>query len=118
MCAELGRAVNDDFETAAQVADVPPGTGKAVNVGEREIALFNVDGCFYALDNNCPHQGGPLAEGWVDGTEVTCPWHAWTFKLTDGKMTLGDFASVDTFAVTVDGTDVRVSRTPNVPLET
>jgi NAD(P)H-dependent nitrite reductase small subunit len=104
--------VNDDFVTAAQVADVAPGTGKAVIVGEREIALFNVEGRFYALDNTCPHQGGPLAEGWLDGAVVTCPWHAWTFKLSDGKMTLGEFASVDTFEVRVEGDDVRISRTP------
>ena len=104
--------MNDDFVTAAQVADVAPGTGKAVIVGEREIALFNVGGRFYALDNTCPHQGGPLAEGWLDGAVVTCPWHAWTFKLSDGKMTLGEFASVDTFEVRVEGDDVRISRTP------
>lgn len=104
--------MNDDFVTAAQVADVAPGTGKAVIVGEREIALFNVGGRFYALDNTCPHQGGPLAEGWLDGAVVTCPWHAWTFKLSDGKMTLGDFAGVDTFEVRVEGDDVRISRTP------
>jgi NAD(P)H-dependent nitrite reductase small subunit len=104
--------VNDDYVTAARVGDVAPGTGKAVVVGEREIALFNVEGRYYALDNTCPHQGGPLAEGWLDGAVVTCPWHAWTFKLSDGKMTLGDFACVDTFDVRVEGDDIRVSRTP------
>ncbi len=101
--------------TVARVADVAPGTGKAVVVGDREIALFNVDGTFYALDNTCPHQGGPLAEGWVDGTTVTCPWHAWTFKLDDGGMTLGDYASVDTFDVQVEDGEVRVSRKPRTP---
>lgn len=104
--------MNDDYVTAARVGDVAPGTGKAVVVGEREIALFNVEGRYYALDNTCPHQGGPLAEGWLDGAVVTCPWHAWTFKLSDGKMTLGDFACVDTFDVRVEGDDIRVSRTP------
>lgn len=104
--------MNDDYVTAARVGDVAPGTGKAVVVGEREIALFNVEGRYYALDNTCPHQGGPLAEGWLDGAVVTCPWHAWTFKLSDGKMTLGDFARVDTFDVRVEGDDIRVSRTP------
>jgi len=110
--AELRRAVNDDFVTAARITDVAPGTGKAVLVGEREIALFNVAGVFYALENHCPHQGGPLAEGWLDGAVVTCPWHAWSFKLGDGKMTLGEFARVDTFEVRIEGDDVRISRTP------
>jgi nitrite reductase (NADH) small subunit/3-phenylpropionate/trans-cinnamate dioxygenase ferredoxin subunit len=102
----------EDFVTVARVADVAPGTATAVVVGSREIALFNVGGTFYALDNTCPHQGGPLAEGWIDGTRVTCPWHAWTFELTDGSMTLGDYASVDPFDVRVRGDEVQVSRTP------
>ena len=105
----------DEFVTVARVADVPPGTGKTVVVGGREIALFNVGGTFYALDNTCPHQGGPLSEGWIEGTQVTCPWHAWTFHLTDGTMTLGDYASVDTFDVRLSGDEVAVSRTPRRP---
>ncbi len=98
--------------TVARVADVAPGSGKAVVVGEREIALFNSGGVFYALDNTCPHQGGPLAEGWIEGDTVTCPWHAWCFRMADGKMTLGDYASVDAFEVRVAGDEVAVSRTP------
>lgn len=98
--------------TVARVADVAPGTGTTVVVDDREIALFNVAGTFYALDNTCPHQGGPLAEGWIEDTQVTCPWHAWTFKLSDGTMTLGDYASVDPFDVRVAGDEVQVSRRP------
>ncbi len=104
--------VSDDFVTVARVADVAPGTAKAVVVGEREVALFNVGGTFYALDNTCPHQGGPLAEGWIEGTRVTCPWHAWTFELCTGMMTLGEFARVDTFEVRVEGDTVRVAVRP------
>ena len=106
------RADDDNFVTVARVADLAPGTGVAVVVGAREIALFNDGGVFYALDNFCPHQGGPLADGWLEGNTVTCPWHAWCFKLSDGKMTLGDYASVDTFEVRIAGDEVRVSRTP------
>jgi NAD(P)H-dependent nitrite reductase small subunit len=104
--------VNDEFVAVARVTDVEPGTGKAVVVGSREVALFNAGGCFYALDNTCPHQGGPLAEGWIEGENVTCPWHAWTFRMTDGGMTLGDYARVDAFAVKVEDGEVLVSRTP------
>jgi len=109
--------VSDEFVTVARVADVAPGTARAVVVGEREIALFNVDGTFYALDNTCPHQGGPLAEGWIEGTRVTCPWHAWTFELTSGSMTLGDFACVDTFEVRIEQDAVRVARRPRAATE-
>ena len=98
--------------TVARVADIVPGSAKAVAVGDRGIALFNVDGTFYALDNTCPHQGGPLAEGWIEDCAVTCPWHAWTFKLADGKMTLGDYAAVDSFEVRVAGDEVQISARP------
>ena len=102
----------NDYVAVARASEIAPGSAKAVVVDGREIAVFNVDGTFYALDNTCPHQGGPLAEGWIEGAQVTCPWHAWTFKLTDGKMTLGDFASVDAFPVRVVGDAVLVGRTP------
>ncbi len=100
------------FIPVAKIADVAPGTGKTVVVNEREIALFNVDGRFYAIDNTCPHQGGPLSEGWIEGDQVTCPWHAWTFKMADGKMTLGDYACVDPFDIRIDGDTVSVSAEP------
>ena len=105
----------NDYVAVARIDEIGPGKARAVVVGGREVALFNVGGTFYALDNTCPHQGGPLAEGWIEGAQVTCPWHAWTFKLTDGKMTLGDFASVETFDVRVEGDVVLVSRTPRAP---
>ena len=102
----------DEFVAVARVDDVAPGTGKAVVVGDREVAVFNVGGTFYALDNTCPHQGGPLADGWIEHAQVTCPWHAWTFNLADGSMTLGDFACVDAFDVRIQGGAVLVRRTP------
>jgi nitrite reductase (NADH) small subunit len=107
--------VNDreaEFVVVARADEVVAGFAKAVVMDGREIAVFNVAGTFYALDNTCPHQGGPLAEGWIEGAQVTCPWHAWTFRLTDGRMTLGDFASVDVFDVRIENGDVLVRRTP------
>ncbi|GAC1411146.1 MAG: nitrite reductase small subunit NirD [Candidatus Velthaea sp.] len=99
-----------EYVPIAKVAEIAPGSGKAFTVGTREIAVFNIDGTFYALDNTCPHQGGPLAEGWIEGATVTCPWHAWCFKMSDGKMTLGDYAEVDAFDVRVEGDTVSVKR--------
>lgn len=96
----------------AKVSDVAPGSATTVVLDGREIAVFNIGGTFYALDNTCPHQGGPLAEGWIEGTTVTCPWHAWCFRLEDGRMTLGEYASVDAFAVSVTGDTVSIARTP------
>lgn len=104
--------MNDEFVRVASVADVAPGTARAVTVGERVIALFNVDGAFYALRNACSHEGGPLCEGRIEGKTVTCPLHAWTFKLESGKMALGDYALVDTFDVRVEGDEIVIGRTP------
>ena len=81
-------------------------------VGRYEVALFNVNGEFFALENSCPHQGGPIADGWVEGETVTCPWHAWCFNLRSGKMTLGDFASIPRFGIRVEGEEIFVSTEP------
>ncbi|MFN2460594.1 MAG: nitrite reductase small subunit NirD [Candidatus Velthaea sp.] len=104
--------MSSEFVPVARVADIMPGTAVAVIAGGREIAIFNVDGTFYALDNTCPHQGGPLADGYIEGATVTCPWHAWCFRLSDGKMTLGDFAEVETFELRVDGDRIAVRAHP------
>jgi nitrite reductase/ring-hydroxylating ferredoxin subunit len=100
------------FVAVASVDDIPAGRAKAFVVGSYEIAVFNVAGRFYAIENSCPHQGGPLAEGYLEGARVTCPWHAWCFDVTDGKMTLGDYASVDPFEVRVEGSTLSVSVEP------
>jgi nitrite reductase (NADH) small subunit len=96
----------------AAAVEIPPGQAKAFVVGDREIAVFNVGGRFYAIDNTCPHQGGPLSEGWVEGAVVTCPWHAWSFDVRTGRMTLGEFCEVDRFATHVDGADLFVATEP------
>ncbi|MDP9018997.1 MAG: Rieske 2Fe-2S domain-containing protein, partial [Candidatus Eremiobacteraeota bacterium] len=59
-----------------------------------------------------PHQGGPLADGFLEGSMVTCPWHAWCFDVRNGRMTLGQFAVVTRFAVRVDGSTILVRTEP------
>lgn len=103
---------SESFVSAGAAADIAPGSALTVSVDGREIAVFNVGGTFYAVDNTCPHQGGPLAEGYIEGTTVTCPWHAWCFNLTDGKMPFATWASVDAFDVQVADGQVLVSRSP------
>ena len=96
----------------ARARDIPPGAGRAFPVGRYEVAVFNVGGELYAIENNCPHQGGPLADGWMEGALVTCPWHGWCFDVRSGKMTLGEFAVVPRFELQVRGEDVYVSTEP------
>jgi nitrite reductase/ring-hydroxylating ferredoxin subunit len=69
-----------------QLKSLPPGAGKVVSVAGKTLAMFNVDGRIFAVDNRCPHDGAPLAEGSVDGTTLICPWHGAEFDLTCGKV--------------------------------
>jgi nitrite reductase/ring-hydroxylating ferredoxin subunit len=71
--------------TVANVSAVPPGSVVQVSAGERAYALVNVAGRLHALDNNCPHNGGPLSKGELQGQVLTCPWHAWRWDVTNGR---------------------------------
>jgi nitrite reductase (NADH) small subunit/3-phenylpropionate/trans-cinnamate dioxygenase ferredoxin subunit len=74
-----------DFLPALAVADLPPGQAREVTLDGQVIAIFNVGGVFHALPNRCPHRGGPLGQGFLDGAQVSCPWHNWTFDVTTGE---------------------------------
>jgi nitrite reductase (NADH) small subunit len=84
------------------VADVPPGAARVIDAGRRTLALFNVEGAFFAIDNACPHRGGPLGEGDVDGTVVTCPWHAWRWDVRTGVNVNNPAVKLGCFPVTVE----------------
>ena len=91
-----------------QAADVPVGEGRVVDVDGRALALFNVEGAFYALDNTCAHRGGPLGEGDLDGTVVVCPWHAWRWDVKTGANVNNPAVTMTCFPVSVDGGHVFV----------
>lgn len=82
-----------------------------MELGGRTIALFNVNGEFFALDNTCVHRGGPLAEGFVDQKNLTvqCPWHGWIYSLASGVSQMDSMAKVEKFEVKVEGEDVKIS---------
>ena len=84
--------------------DIPPREGRAVKVGNREIAIFNLGDRFLAVDNRCPHKGGPLADGIVSGATVVCPLHAWKISLETGEGLNSASASscVETFRTRVE----------------
>jgi nitrite reductase (NADH) small subunit len=110
--ANVRAVTTGEFVHVGAVADIAPGSFKLVKFDRWEVAVFNVGGTFYAIDDLCPHQGASLSDGWLDGTTITCPWHAWCFNLTDGSMTFAQFTRVDTFDVRVENGQVSVSRTP------
>ncbi len=92
----------------AKTDEIPPGEGRVITVGNREIALFNADGAFYALENTCCHRGGPLGEGALQGNTVTCPWHMWQFELASGACVNSPGDRVRTYDVVVENGHVSV----------
>jgi len=100
-----------EFKTVASASEVAPGTLKHIELDDgTQVCLANVDGTFYAIDGECTHMGGPLGEGELDGTTVTCPWHSSEFDVTTGEV-LGPPADEPQrkFEVRVEGDDVQVA---------
>ncbi len=97
------------FIKIASTTDLAPGEAKCVEVAGKKIALFNLDGTFFAIDDTCTHRGGRLSEGEVSGEEVTCPWHGAVYNIKTGEV-LGPPAprGVASYAVRVQGSDVEV----------
>lgn len=93
----------------AQLAELPNGTGRAFTVAGRQVALFNVDGRIYAIGDACPHDGGPLSEGPLEGATVVCPWHGAEFDVTCGKVLCGPAVeNVESFPAFVNGDTIEV----------
>ena len=98
-----------EFVKVAKTQDLPPGRGMCVEAGGERVALFNVDGAFYAIGDTCTHAGGPLSEGELAGKVVTCPWHGATFDVTSGAVLTRPAASgVQCYQVQVEGDDIKV----------
>jgi len=97
------------FTKAATLTDLPAGTAKQVTLNGKAIGLFNVGGTVYAIDDTCPHRGGPLWEGEVQGTEVSCPWHGARFDVTTGSH-LSPPAPTDvrSYTVQIVGDEIQV----------
>ena len=96
------------WHPAAAENELPPGTAKECVAGDRIVALFNVDGTIYALDGICPHQGGPLGKGKLQGCIVTCPWHGWQFDVSTGQHQTSKSLIHGKFPVKVEGGQILV----------
>jgi 3-phenylpropionate/trans-cinnamate dioxygenase ferredoxin subunit len=104
-----GKLTMATFITIARTDELPPGQGKLVEVNQKRIALFNVGGCYYALDDMCPHRGGPLSEGELEGATVVCPWHGAIFDLATGNVTRPPgTAGVATYDVRLKGEEIVI----------
>ncbi len=101
-----------EFVKVATTAEIPPGEMAIVDLDGQEIVLANLGhGEFVAFQNECPHRGGPLGEGLLDGTAVECPFHAGRFDVRTGEvLSPPPSAPIQTYRVRVEGDDVMVAR--------
>jgi len=88
-----------EFVCVATVEQIPEDEGFVVEIEGREIAIFCCSGHYYAVENSCPHRGGPVAEGELENETITCPWHAWPFDLRTGECTINASAKLETYTV-------------------
>lgn len=96
------------FVKATSLQSLNPGKAVAVEIQGNDIALFNVDGTIHAIDNVCPHQGAPLAQGYLKGDQVACPWHMWRFNVKTGECATIPAAKLKRYEVRIEGEDVLV----------
>lgn len=96
------------FVRVTKRSEVPPGSIREFQVDGKSIALANVDGSFHAISSVCLHHGGPLGEGELAGTTVTCPWHGWQYDVSTGKLKANPAVGVDCYPVEIRGDDVFV----------
>jgi nitrite reductase/ring-hydroxylating ferredoxin subunit len=98
-----------EFVIVASTNEIAPGQARLVNIKGKEIALFNIEGIFFALQNACTHEEGPLVEGDIEGHEVTCPWHGARFDVRTGEVLCPPaYEDVHRYNVRVIGTDIEV----------
>jgi NAD(P)H-dependent nitrite reductase small subunit len=96
------------FHTVAKIGAIPEGTGSTFAVGDRLIAVFYVDDRYWAIDDVCPHMGASLGSGYVENGIVTCPWHAWRFKICDGTWCDNPKLKVGAYEVRVEGDEIQI----------
>ena len=106
-----------EFVSVAKVDDIPVGKGKAFEVGDRVIAIFNDNGTLFAIDDMCPHMGASLADGHLENSEVACPWHAWRFDVRDGSWCDNRRLKTDSFEVRVVEDQIEVATEPTPKAE-
>ena len=97
------------FIEIAKTCEIAPGEAKMVEVEGEKIAIFNLEGDYYAIDNTCPHARGPLSEGEVKGEEVICPWHGSEFNIKTGEALRPPARrGVKSYKVQVEGSIIKI----------
>ena len=99
----------ENWVTVGSRADVAEGEVLGTSAGGREIAVYNVDGEFYATQHACLHLHGPLGEGRIDDHVLTCPWHGWQYDLRTGENEFDRAIRLQTYEVRVEDGEVKVA---------
>jgi nitrite reductase (NADH) small subunit/3-phenylpropionate/trans-cinnamate dioxygenase ferredoxin subunit len=97
-----------EYRTVCKVSELPEGQGRAVSVGSKLVAVFHQGGRYFAIDDVCPHMGASLSDGYVEDGIVTCPWHAWRFRLADGAWADNPRLKIGCYPVRVEGDEVQI----------
>jgi 3-phenylpropionate/trans-cinnamate dioxygenase ferredoxin subunit len=98
-----------DFISIGKTGDVPAGEARVFKAAGKDVAVCNVDGTFYCIDDVCTHDGGPLGEGYLEGDQIECPRHGARFDVKTGKaLTLPAVLPVNTYPVQIEGDEIRV----------
>ena len=101
----------DTMVTVAKMGEIPVGQFKPVEVAGKQLLICHVEqGRFYAVEDTCTHDDGPLADGWLEGTAIECPRHGARFDVTTGKvLCLPAAMPIRAYPVHMDGDEVKVS---------
>lgn len=102
-----------EFVEVAQLEQIAPGSSKLVYVEDKSIALFNIDGAIYAIDDSCLHQGSSLAQGRLNGKIVVCRAHGWKYDVTTGSLTLNPEQGVASYPVKIIDGKILVNTSKN-----
>jgi nitrite reductase (NADH) small subunit/3-phenylpropionate/trans-cinnamate dioxygenase ferredoxin subunit len=105
-----------EFKTVCRLGELAEGEGKTVIVAGKLVAVFRCGAVVHAIDDMCPHMGASLAGGAVEDGIVTCPWHAWRFRLQDGAWADNPRIKIGTYAVRLVGDEVQIE-VPQAPAE-
>ena len=96
------------FVKVGSLSQLPAGSVMEASIGEDRFAICNVDGRIHALTGTCPHRGGPLGQGAINGVNLTCPWHAWEFDCRTGAHDYNPALKIATFPAQVSGDDILI----------
>ena len=97
------------FIKIAAASELPTsGEAKEFEVAGKTVCVANINGRVCAMDNVCLHEGGPLGQGYVDGTKVVCPWHGWEYDVATGQLFDDPKSKLDVYPIKVENGDVLV----------